>query len=415
MSHDSRSDLPGPGDLLGRARELQPDLVDLRRRIHREPELGLENPETRSKILAGLEGLDLDIHLHEKSSGIVAVLRGDRPGRRILLRADTDALPMPEETDLPFRSERKDRMHACGHDAHAAMLAGAARILSEHRCGLAGEVVFMFQPGEETYGGAAVMLEEGMSEVDAAFAMHVSPLIPTGRIGTKPGPFMASYDDFTIEILGRGGHASMPHDCIDPVPIAAGIIQALQAFVTREIPATDPGVLTVTRVEGGTANNVIADSVTLAGTMRAMSDRTRAILIEGLSRIVKGIAGSHRASARIDLVPGYPVVVNDADFEAFSRTVIEDLFGARGVVALPTPIMGAEDFAYVLERTPGAMVLLGVRPPGTKNPAPCHSSRMILDEEALPLGAALHAAIATRFLSGSSGFLPSGPRTTGAS
>ncbi len=385
-------------DLLDRAREIHPRLVDLRRRIHREPELGLENPETRSKILAELEGLDLDIQLHEKSSGVVAILRGDRPGRRILLRGDTDALPMPEETGLPFRSERTDRMHACGHDAHTAMLAGAARILAEHRSALAGEVVFMFQPGEEAYGGASVMLEEGMPDVDAAFAMHVSPLIPTGRIGTRPGPFMASYDDFEIEILGRGGHASMPHDCIDPIPIVAEIVQALQAFVTREIPATDPGVLTVTRIQGGTANNVIADSVKVAGTMRAMSDRTRAILLEGLPRIVEGIARTHRASARIDLVSGYPVVVNDGAFEAFSRGVIEDLFGARGVVALPTPIMGAEDFAYVLERTPGAMVLLGVRPPGTKDPAPCHSSQMLLDEEALPLGAALHAAIAIRFL-----------------
>ena len=399
MSHDSRSAPPTPAALLDSAKRIQPDLVDLRRRIHEDPELGLDNPRTRSKILSDLEDLDLEIQLHEKSSGLVAILRGDRPGRRILLRGDTDALPMPEDTGLPFRSKSPDRMHACGHDAHTAMLVGAARILADHRSTLSGEVVFMFQPGEESYGGAEIMLEEGLPEVDAAFAMHVSPLIPTGRIGTKSGPLMASYDDFEIEILGRGGHASMPHDCIDPIPIAAEIIQAFQTFVTREIPATDPGVLTVTQVHGGTAVNVIADSVTIAGTMRALSDRTRALMLEGLPRVADGIARAHRASARIDLVPGYPVAVNDADFEAFTRDAIEDLLGARGIVPLPVPVMGAEDFSYVLQKTPGAMVLLGVKPPGTKAPAPCHSSQMMLDEEALPLGAALHATVATRFLS----------------
>ena len=398
MSTDPQT--PTPAEFLSAAKRIQPRLVDLRRRIHAEPELGLDNPETRAKVLEELKDLDLDITLHEKSSGIVAILRGARPGRRVLLRGDTDALPMPEHTDLPFSSKFPDRMHACGHDAHTSMLAGAARVLAERRDSLAGEVVFMFQPGEEAYGGADTMLEEGMPEVDAAFAIHVAPQIPVGRVGTKPGSFMASYDDFEIRIEGRGGHASMPHDCIDPVPIACEIVLALQAFVTREIPVTDPGVLTVTQVHAGTTNNVIPDSALLTGTMRALSDRTRALMLEGLPRIAEGIASSHRAKALIDITSGYPVVVNDAEFESFTRNVISDLLGPKAVLPLPDPVMGAEDFAYVLQRSPGAMVMLGVRPPDTKRPAPCHSSKMMLDEEAMALGVALHASIATQFLAG---------------
>ncbi len=400
MSQTKSSPLPSSADLLDSAKRIHPRLVDLRRRIHQEPELGLDTPMTRAKILDELDDLDLDIQLHEKSSGIVATLRGGHPGSRVLLRGDMDALPMPEDTGLDFCSKFSDRMHACGHDAHVSMLAGAARILSERREDLSGEVVFMFQPGEESYGGAEVMLEEGIPEIDAAFAIHVAPQIPLGKIGSKPGSFMASYDDFNITIQGRGGHASMPQDCIDPIPVACEIVQALQSFVTREISATDPGVLTVTQMHGGTANNVIPDAVSINGTMRALSDRTRAIMLEGLPRIAEGIAQTHRAKALVELISGYPVVVNDAKFEAFACEVASDLLGPQAVLALPVPVMGAEDFSYVLQKAPGAMVLLGVRPPGTKHPAPCHSSQMMLDEEAMALGTALHAAIATRFLAG---------------
>ena len=389
---------PGIRALLDPAERLAPRLVDLRRRIHAEPELGLETPATRAKILEELSDLDLEIELHTRTSGIVATLRGEKPGKRLLLRGDMDALPMPEETGLPFRSRYPGRMHACGHDAHVAMLTGAARLLAARRATLAGEVVFMFQPGEEAWGGAEVMLDEGMPEVDAAFAMHVAPQIPTGMVGTKPGAIMASFDDFDIEVRGRGGHASMPHDCIDPIPIACEIVQALQSFVTRQIPVTDPGVLTVAQLHAGTTNNVIADSAKLSGTMRALSDKTRARMLEGLPRIAEGIARAHHAKASVEIMGGYPVVVNDAGFEGFARDVIAALLGERAVLPLPTPVMGAEDFAYVLDRVPGAMVLLGVRPPGESDPAPCHSSQMMLDEQAMVLGTALHAAIATRFL-----------------
>ncbi len=405
--------------LLAEARELQPRMVALRRAIHSEPELGFDNPRTREKLLAQLEGLGLDLSLHERTTGVVAVLRGEanassadartngkrgangaRATRRVLLRGDTDALPMPEETGLAYRSKIEGRMHACGHDAHVAMLVGAAHLLARRRGELAGEVVFMFQPGEEGFGGAEVMLDEGMPEVDGAFALHVAPPLPTGMVGTKPGALMAAFDDFEIEVRGRGGHASMPQDCIDPVPIACQIVNALQAFVARQIPVTDPGVLSVTQIHGGTANNIIADSVRLQGTLRALSPRTRDALAAGLQRVAEGIARAHGAEASVRILPGYPVAANDPGFEAFARGVAGELLGAGAVLPLPSAVMGAEDFAYVLERVPGAMMLLGVRPPGAKEAAPCHSTRMQLDEEAMPLGAALHAAIATRFLAG---------------
>jgi hippurate hydrolase len=387
-------------ELLEAARKLQPEVTALRRAIHQEPELGLENPATRAKLLALLDGLPLELALHHKSSGVVATLRGARPGRRILLRADTDALPMPEDNDLAFRSQRPGAMHACGHDSHAAMLAGAARLLSARRDALAGEIVFMFQPGEEGFAGAQVMLDEGMPAADGAFAIHITPLLPSGTIGTRAGALLASADFFDVTVKGKGGHASMPHDCRDPIPAACEITTALQTFVTREIPVADPVVITVTRIAGGTTGNVIPETVELQGTIRALSERSRTRAQEGLERIARGIAQAHGVEARVALLRGYPVTVNDAGFESFSRGVARELLGPRGVIEFDAPIMGAEDFSYVLQRTPGAMVFLGLRPPGASDPAPCHSNRMLIDEEGMAYGVALHAAVALRFLEG---------------
>jgi hippurate hydrolase len=388
--------------LLDAAKRMQPEVTALRREIHAEPELGLENPATRAKLLARLAGLPLEIAQHAKSSGVVATLRGAKPGRRILLRADTDALPMPEDNDLPFRSRRPGAMHACGHDAHTAMLAGAARLLAQRRDGFAGEIVFMFQPGEEGFAGAQVMLDEGLPQADAAFAIHITPLLPSGMIGTRSGALLASADFFGVTIKGKGGHASMPHDCRDPIPAACEITTALQTFVTREIPVSDPVVITVTRIAGGTTGNVIPETVELQGTIRALSERSRARAQEGLARVARGIAQAHGVEASVNLMRGYPVTVNDAGFESFSRGVARDLLGARGVLEFEAPVMGAEDFSYVLQRTPGAMVFLGLRPPGAAEAAPCHSNRMLIDEDGMAYGVALHAAVALRYLAGES-------------
>ncbi|MCP3985898.1 MAG: amidohydrolase [bacterium] len=385
-------------ELLDAAREIQPEVVDLRRRIHAEPELGLDLPATREKVLASLDGLPLDIALHEKTSGIVATLRGDRPGRKVLLRGDMDALPMPEDTDLPFRSTREGAMHACGHDAHTAMLAGAARLLADHRDRLEGEVVFMFQPGEEGFAGARSMIEEGALEgCEAAFALHVTPILPPGTFGTRLGAVMASADFFHMAVKGSGGHASMPHDCVDPIPVACEIVQALQTFITRRIPATDPAVLTVTQIHGGTAGNVIPEEVTLQGTLRALSEASRELAQQGIRRIAEQVARAHETEADVQILNGYPVTSNDGRAARMMLDVAGEMMDGRAI-EFPHPVMGAEDFSFVLNEIPGAMGFLGVRPSGEGPAAPCHSNRMLLDEEGMVYGTALHVAVAMRML-----------------
>ncbi len=389
--------------LLEEARKLQPRVVELRRRIHADPELGLRNDATRSKVLAALDGLGLAVEQHETTSGVVATLRGARPGPAVLLRADTDALPMPEDTDVPFRSTRPGSMHACGHDAHTAMLVGAAHLLAAQRANLAGDVLFMFQPGEEGFAGARAMLDEGLlsgrPEVAGAFALHVTPLLEQGVIGTRRrGALLASADFFSIDVRGKGGHASMPQDCRDPIPAACEIVLALQSLVTREVPVTDPVVLTVTQVHAGTTGNVIPEIAQLQGTLRALSERSRKLAADGLARVAENVARAHGVEAQAHYLPGYPVTENDTDFASFAFGVASELLGPRGAIEFPAPIMGAEDFSYVLQRVPGAMFFLGVKPPGVAEPAPVHSNRMLLGEDGMAYGVALNAAIALRFL-----------------
>jgi hippurate hydrolase len=388
--------------LLEEAKELLPELVALRRAIHAEPELGLELPKTRAKLLERLEALPLEIETHAKTSGVVATLRGAQPGRSILLRADMDALPMPEDTDLPFKSKTPGAMHACGHDAHTAMLVGAAQLLAARRADLRGSVVFMFQPGEEGHAGARCMIEEGLLEreprPEAAFALHVAPEFRPGMIATRGGTLLASADVFEIVVRGKGGHASMPHLCRDPIPAACAIVTALQTFVTRAIAATDPAVITVTKLRAGSANNVIPETAVLTGTIRAHSEGAREKAHEGVHVVSEGVARAHGVEAQVSLVPGYPVTVNDGDFDGFVQGVARELLGPRSVVELPAPFMGAEDFSFVLQRVPGSMAVIGMRPPGHEPPAPCHSNRMKLDESGMAHGAALHAAIALRYL-----------------
>ncbi len=389
-------------ELLRDAKSLLSDAIQLRRRLHRHPELGLELPKTRRAVLESLAGLDLEVSECTTTSGVVATLHGGAPGPTILLRADMDALPMPEDTGLEFQSRVPGAMHACGHDSHVAMLAAAARLLEARRDQLQGSVVFMFQPGEEGHGGARYMLEEGLLDdpaVDAAFAIHIFPLLPCGMVASKPGPLLASADEFSLELVGKGGHASMPHDAVDPIPVACEVVQALQSFVTRRVNAFDPAVLTVAKIEAGTANNVIPESARLSGTIRAVSEGARKIVHEGIQRIARGIAEAHQLEARVEIYEGYPVTVNHAEFTSFTLDTARELLGSEQVVEQPSPAMGAEDFSYVLQKVPGTMVILGVRPEDAE-PAPCHSNRMVLSEAGMQQGIALHAAMALKYLDG---------------
>lgn len=392
-------------DLLAGAIALLDDTIALRRRIHRRPELGLVLSHTQEAVLGALDGLGLDIATGHHSSSVVAVLQGASSGPTTLLRADMDALPLAEDTGLDFASEVDGAMHACGHDAHTAMLVGAARLLAERREQLAGRVVLMFQPGEEGFGGAKVMLEEGLLEhhapVHRAFAIHVTPIVPSGMVAARAGALMASADAFEVIVTGRGGHASMPHDAVDPVPVACEIVIALQSMVTRRIPAFDPAVLTVGSIRAGTTSNVIPETAVLELTVRAVSPGSRALVLEGLSRVVEHVARAHLCHGAIrPRQVGYPVTVNDTAAVDQVLSLATDLFGEDHVWRLPTPVMGAEDWSFVLEQVPGSMVFLGVAPPGVRDPAPNHSNRMLLDEAAMASGIALHAAVALSALAG---------------
>jgi amidohydrolase len=378
------------------------DLIDLRRAIHLEPELGLHNPKTTAKIKAALAGLPLEFKEGPSTTGLIATLHGSPNGRTVLLRGDMDALPMTEETGLDFSSQIEGAMHACGHDTHVAMLVGAARLLSARKDTLPGTVMFMFQPGEESHHGARFMLEDGLIDPlpDAAFALHIMPNGPHGVFSGRTGPLLASADKLSIWVKGRGGHASMPHDALDPVPIACEIVGAIQTLVTRQVSVFDPAVVTIAKIEAGTTHNVIPETAYLHGTIRTLSKRQREGLPVAIRKLAMGIAEAHGATATVEFEEGFPVTVCDGRAVALGQRVAEEMFGADNWQTLNHPIMGAEDFAYVLEKSPGAMFFLGAAHEGVDWRSCCglHSNHMVLDEKVMARGAAMHAAVAERFL-----------------
>ena len=376
------------------------DAIELRRRLHRQPELGLQLPQTQAAVLESLEGLPLQVSTGTSTTSVVAVLDGDREGPTILLRGDMDALPMPEDVDLPFKSEVDGAMHACGHDAHVAMLAGAAHVLSGMRGDIAGRVVFMFQPGEEGFHGARYMIEDGLltdTRPDAAFAIHQTPMIPSGYVAAKGGAMMASADVLRIVVHARGGHASMPHQTCDPIPIAAEIVLAIQSMITRRIDIFHPAVVTVAKITSGTTNNVIPETAELLGTIRAVSARTRTEVHDNLKRVAEHIAAAHGATAEVSIEAGYPVTVNDDAWATRSLAIADATLGEGKGIVMPSPVMGAEDFSYVLEEVPGAMVFLGTMPSDAPV-EPNHSNRMVIDESAMAAGIALYSAVALDLL-----------------
>jgi hippurate hydrolase len=374
------------------------ELLALRRAIHAEPELGLDCPQTRSKLEQALAGLPLKLRLSAKTSGFIAILDGAKPGRTVLLRGDMDALPVHEATGLAFASREAGKMHACGHDSHSAMLASAARILCARRHEMAGRILFMFQPGEEGHHGARIMLEEGLLGdrlPDAAFALHIWPTLPHGTVACRAGAMLASTDTLRARIVGKGGHAAMPHDAIDPIPAAAEVVLALQAEVARRTPVTDPIVLSITKISAGTTHNVLPDAVDLLGTLRTLSPKARARGRAAFERICTHVAAAHGCTAEIEIEQGYPPTINDPRAVAMVREIAGGDFHE-----LPASNMGGEDFSYVLEKVPGAMAFLGVAPldEDASDRAPLHNPAMVIDESVLPKGVALHCAFATRFL-----------------
>jgi amidohydrolase len=392
--------------LLDRAHELAPELVGLRRALHRVPELDRQLPKTQALVLDALAGLDLEVTTGTALSSVTAVLRGgahDGTGPVVLLRGDMDALPVREETSLPFASEHDGLMHACGHDLHVAGLVGAARLLHEVRDRLAGDVVLMFQPAEETTAGALAMIEEGLLDaagrpVDATYTLHViSSGHPLGTWFSRPGPCGAASDEFVARVVGVGGHGSAPHLARDPIPVAAEMVTALQTLVTRRADINDPVVLTVGKFAAGTKENIIPDEAVFETTIRSFSEKSRTMMKDAVLTLLDGIASAHGVRADVEWTPGYPATVNDLTEYAFARDTLVDLFGEGRYVEEDLLDAGTEDFSYVLERVPGAYMCVSAC--ATDDPATApdnHSARAVFDDSVLPDCAAYLAEVATR-------------------
>ena len=392
-------------DFLTEASEIQNDIASLRHQIHQEPEIGLHLPKTQAKILMALEGLGLEISTGKSLSSVTAVLRGNNSGKAVLLRADMDALPVTELADVPFKSQIDGAMHACGHDLHVSMLVGAARLLVKNKAKLNGDVVFMFQPGEEGFDGAGHMIKEGVltasgKKADASYGIHVmSSSIPTGLFTTKPGTMMASADEIHVTVVGMGGHGSQPHTAKDPIPAAAEMVGALQTLITRAFDAFDPVVITVGQFHAGTKANIIPDTAEFQATVRTFSAQSRALVQTEAVRLCRSIAEGYGLKADVRFVEQYPVTVNNDSHAQFLSNVAMDLFGKESFLPMPHPIAGAEDYSRVLEEVPGSYAFLGasVDVDPTKSEVN-HSPRAMFDDSVLYKGTALLSELAVRSL-----------------
>jgi hippurate hydrolase len=389
-----------------------PELRDLRRRLHAIPEVGLDLPATQQVILDELDGLGLEVSTGESLSSVTAVLRGGRPGPAVLLRADMDALPVVEASGEPCAPEpgsaHYGAMHACGHDLHMAGLVGATRLLAARRDELAGDVVLMFQPGEEGFDGASNMVAEGVldaagSRVIGAYGLHVfSGYFPKGIVAGRPGPLMAASAGLYVRVIGKGGHGSSPHMAADPVPAAAEMVTALQTMVTRTFDVFDPVVVTVGLFQAGSKRNVIPADAVFEATVRSFSPGNAAKAERACIRVCQGIAAAHGLDVEARFTGEYPVTVNNAEHWEFARDVASDLFGADRVVTMPDPLTGSEDFSRVLDEVPGAYVFLGATVGEIADAAPNHSPLARFDDAVLPDGAALLAELASRRLASAS-------------
>ena len=389
------------------ARELQGEIARFRHELHREPEIGLDLPRTQEKVLKALEGLPYEITLGESTTSVTAVLRGGAPHASaekpaVLLRADMDGLPVQERTGVDYTSRIDGAMHACGHDLHTSMLAGAARLLADRREQLAGDVVLMFQPGEEGFDGASHMISEGVLDaagrrVDAAYAMHVfSALEPYAQFCTKPGVILSASDGLFVTVLGAGGHGSAPHSAKDPVTAVAEMVTALQVMITRQFNMFDPVVLTVGLLQAGTKRNVIPESARFEATIRTFSDASRERMMTAIPVLLKGIAAAHGLEVDVDYRSEYPLSVTDEDETHTAEKTIQKLFGDSRLTRWATPLSGSEDFSRVMAEVPGTFIGLSAVAPGADHTSTPfnHSPYATFDDGVLSDGAALYAELA---------------------
>ena len=384
--------------LKGEGEKLAQEIIQLRRLFHQFPEVSGEEYETSKKIQQKLDEYQIPYTTGYAGTGVLGVIEGGLPGKTVAIRADMDALPITEETDLPFASKIDGKMHACGHDAHVAMLLGAARLLNNVKGQLHGKVLLVFQPSEEItpIGGAGPMMDDQVfaeHTPDVIFAQHVWPDLPVGQIGVRPGPMMGASDRFKVEIEGAGGHASMPHQTVDAIIVANTVISNLQTIVSRNVNPVDSTVLTIGRIEGGYRYNVVADKVTFEGTIRTFKNETKEMVKDRFFSIVRGVTESLGAKATIEYFDGYPATVNDEKWAERIKDTAQELLGTDSTPAVE-PCLGGEDFSRFLLKYPGAYFWLGTAMPGVEKQKPLHDPKFMLNEEAIPLGMEIMAQIA---------------------
>lgn len=384
---------------------LDPDLLDeviaMRRDLHTHPELGFEEVRTAGIVAGRLRALGFEVHERVGVTGVVGIARGERPGKTIMLRADMDALPLPEENDHAYASREAGKMHACGHDGHVAMLLGAAKQVAQRRQHLAGTVVFCFQPAEEGRGGAKAMIEAGLLErfgVERAYGLHLYSQLPTGVLGFREGPFYASSDSIEIRIDGHGGHGAAPHLSVDPILVAAEFVASVQKVVSRQVDPVEPAVVTIGAIHGGTTHNVIPSSVSLLGTVRAFDATVRAKMAERIERVLRGVCDASGASYSFEYLWRYPVTSNDAAQTRYVRALTERTLGTAHAVSAERH-MGAEDFSFFAERVPACFFMLGScrmhgSAPDERTSFPHHHGKFDIDEAALATGMRIMTALA---------------------
>jgi amidohydrolase len=388
-------------NLLERCRELAPELVKLRRDIHAHPELGLQEVRTSKLIAERLESLGIEVRTNVAETGVVGLLRGGKPGKTVALRADMDALTIQEQTGAEYQSQTPGVMHACGHDAHVAILLGVAQVLQERQAEIPGNVKFFFQPAEEGPGGAARMVEEGVlhnPQVAAAMALHVDD-VEVGQIRVKPGIATASSSTLRVTIQGKGGHAAYPHKSVDAIVVAAHVILALQSIVSRETSPLDAVVVTFGVIQGGDRENIIADTVTLEGTIRALKPETRDATYAAIRRISEQTCAALRATCDIEMHENYPPGRNDPQLVTLIQDVATEFLGPDKVLHAEEPEMGAEDFFEFGQGIPVVMFWLGSANQEKGITFPGHHPKFDIDEDALPIGAAILAASTLKYLS----------------
>ena len=375
-------------------------LVEIRRTIHMHPELGFEEVETSKFVSEWLQKFGLDVKRGMAKTGVVGLLKGRKPGRTVAIRADMDALPMDEANRVPYASQIKGKMHACGHDAHVTILLGVAKFFSSIPDQVKGNIKWIFQPAEEGGGGGRIMVEEGVlknPKVDAIFGAHVFPFLSVGKVGIYEREGLAAADRFTIKIIGKGGHAASPHVSKDPILATGHLITQIHSIVSRNVNPLESGVITIGKVSGGTASNIIPDEVELIGTVRSLNSQVREELKSRIEQVTQGIARSFSMDCRFDFEYGYPVLVNNPEMSKLVGLACSKGIGKENVEVVK-PSMGGEDFAYYLEKVPGSFFRLGCRNEEKGLIHPYHSSLFDIDEEVLPFGVEMFIRVIDQYL-----------------